>query len=114
MAWIVDTLASRYGWTKKQILEELYWEEMWEQVKVAANVITYEKNQELFFNYCIHATSKDAMKHWKDSPLPFPVKSNIKRRELHYGGLDQLPSHIRVKKVNLNNLNNLKKDGKQN
>jgi hypothetical protein len=78
-------------------------------VQVASNLSVYEKNQELFFNYCLHATSKDALKHWKDSPLPFPDKDKIiKRRELHYGGLDQLPRHIPVKKVKQ------KTNGKQN
>lgn len=94
-------MAGRYSWTKTYILEELYWEEVWELVVMASNLTVYEKNQELFFNYCLHATSKDAIKHWKDSPLPFPDINaiKIKRREPHYGGLDQLPGHIPVKKV---------------
>ena len=94
----------RYSWTKYYILEELYWEELWELVQVAANLSVYEKNQDLFFNYCLHAQTKDALKHWKDSPLPFPDISKLpkKRRERHYGGLDQLPSHIPVKRVTHN------------
>jgi hypothetical protein len=79
----------------------MYWEEVWEMVQVAANLSIYEKNQEMFFNYCLHAQSKDAMKHWKDSPLPFPDKiQEVSRREMHYGGLDQLPRHIPIKRVN--------------
>ncbi|MBW2994355.1 hypothetical protein KY315_02970 [Candidatus Woesearchaeota archaeon] len=110
--WVVDILATRYGWTKQYILEGLYWEEMWEQIEVASNLSAYENNQKRHFNFLLHAGSKEAVKNWKDSPLPFPDK-NIKRKKPHYGGLDQLPAHIQVKRVGFKKLKN-KKDGKQN
>ena len=103
--WIIDTLASRYGWTKHQILEEMYWEEVWEQVQVASNIMVYKTNQEMYFQFCLHAGSKDAIKNWKDSPLPFPDKAKeAKRKKPHYGGLDQLPQHIPVKRIDLDKL----------
>jgi hypothetical protein len=73
-------------------------------VEMASNLTVYERNQEFFFNYCLHATTKDAIKHWKDSPLPFPDRNApvIKRREPHYGGLDQIPQHIPVKRIKSN------------
>jgi len=113
LAWIVDTLAVRYGWTKYYIFEELYWEELWEVVQVAANSTVYEKNQDLFFNFCLHAGSKDAIKNWKDSPLPFPDKEIVVKK-LHYGGLDQLPGHVPVKRVSKKEAKQLKaqKNGK--
>ena len=95
----MDTLAVRYGWTKKYILQELYWEEVWELVQVASNSMVYEKNQDMFFQFCLHAQSKEAIKSWKDSPLPFPDKKSKKKINIHYGGLDQLPKHIPVKKI---------------
>jgi len=106
-------LARRYSWTKHYILEELYWEEVWELVKVASNSMALEKNQDMYFNFCLHAGSKDAIKNWKDSPLPFPEKQPENIRKPHYGGLDQLPRHIPVKKINLDNLKN-KSDGNKN
>ena len=72
-------------------------------MQVAANSITFEKNQDLYFQFCLHAGSKDAIKNWKDSPLPFPDK-DYKPRKPHYGGLDQLPKHIPVKRVDLRKL----------
>ena len=78
----------------------MYWEEVWEQVQIASNLITYQRNQEMYFQFCLHAGSKDAIRNWKDSPLPFPDKEiKGKKRKPHYGGLDQLPRHIPVKKT---------------
>lgn len=98
LSWIVDTLASRYGWTRQHILDDMYWEDVWEHLEIASNINTYERNQELYFQFCLHAGSKEAIKNWKDSPLPFPDKK-YKENKPHYGGLDQLPRHIPVKKL---------------
>lgn len=105
-------MASRYGWTKDVILNELYWEELWELVKVASNNLVYQRNQEMYFNFCLHAGSKDAIKNWKDSPLPFPDEDDTQeQKKLHYGGLDQLPLHIPVKRIKKDNK---KEDGNKN
>ena len=72
---------------------------------MAANCEAYEKNQDCKFNYMLHAQTKNASKNWKDFPLPFPSK---KAKQLHYGGLDQLPNHIPVKKINKNKNGNIK------
>ena len=83
----------------------MYWEEVWELVEVASNIMVYQKNQEMFFQFCLHAGSKEAIKSWKDSPLPFPDKDNtIVIKKPHYGGLDQLPNHIRPKRVGFDKL----------
>ena len=89
----------------------MYWEEVWEQVQIASNLITYQRNQEMYFQFCLHAGSKDAIRNWKDSPLPFPNEKNEAiRKKPHYGGLDQLPQHIPVKRINLDKLKS-KSDG---
>jgi hypothetical protein len=104
LSWALDILATRYGWTKKYIFESLYWEEFNEILEVAANNLVYEKNEERFFNFLLHAGSKDAVKSWKDSQLPFPDKDSIgKKKTAHYGGLDQMPRHVPIKKVKRKN-----------
>jgi len=84
------------------ILKGLYWEELWELVLVSANSMVYEKNQEQYFQFILHGGKP---KDWKDSPLPFPKERAVGRKP-HYGGLDQLPKHIPVKRVNLKNNGN--------
>jgi len=111
---MVDTLAVRYGWTKHYILESLYWEEVWELMQVASNAIAYEKNADMYFQFCLHAQSKDAIKNWKDFPLPFPDEEyeETSKPKPHYGGLDDLPRHIPVKRVDKETLNKLKNGNK--
>jgi len=87
LLWCIDTLASRYGWTRHYILEELYWEELWEHTKLAANYTAEEKNAEYRFQFMIHADKKQARK-WKDFPIPFPKKIPTK------SGVAQLPPHL--------------------
>jgi len=80
------------------ILKGLYWEELWELVMLCANSVAIEKNQDRYFQYVIHGGKQ---KDWKDSPLPF-AENVAKERKAHYGGLDQLPKHIKVKRINPN------------
>lgn len=88
-------MASRYGWTKKYVEEELYWEELWEYVVMAANFAAEEKNAEFKFHFMLHADKKSKGK-WKDAPLPYPNESPEEAIEGDLGGVSQLPSHIRV------------------
>ena len=87
LLWCIDALASRYGWTRHYILEELYWEELWDHTKLAANYTAEEKNAECRFQFMIHADKKQAGK-WKDFPIPFPEKIPTK------SGVNQLPPHL--------------------
>jgi hypothetical protein len=70
--WIIDSLASRYGWTKDYIENSLYWEELWSLVTVAANFTAEERNAEFKFHFMLHA-DKDSASKWKDLAIPFPV-----------------------------------------
>ncbi len=87
--WIIDLLATRYGWSLRDICD-LYWEELWEMVLTAANNNEFEKNQEYKFQFMLHTENPD---NWEDSPLPFPDK-NAKEKDIDLGGISQLPSHL--------------------
>lgn len=50
----------------------MYWEEVYEMYEYACNLNTLEKNESMQFNYLLHAQTKDAMKNWKDLPIPYP------------------------------------------
>ena len=89
--WCIDTLASRYGWTKKYMEEELYWENFCDLVQMAANFTADEKNAELKFHFMLHADKKSARK-WKDLPIPFPVKEG---KEVKNNGVSQLPPQLK-------------------
>ena len=91
LIWCIDVLASRYGWTRHYILEQLYWEELWEHVKTAANYSAEEKNAEMRFQFMTHADKKQARK-WKDLPIPFPKEKEIPMKNL--SGVSQLPPHL--------------------
>ena len=109
-SWIVDILATRYGWTNRYLEEELYWEEVWNLVQMAANFSAEEKNAEYKFHFMLHADEKAAAK-WKDLPLPFGRagdKDTFLRDALHdSGGTGQLGllaphipvSHLPTKKI---------------
>jgi hypothetical protein len=92
LTWCIDTLASRYGWTRNYCLKKLYWEEFWEHVKVCANFDAEEKNSELKFQFMLHATKKS---DWHDLPLPFPVDSKEAENNLgDKSGINQLPENL--------------------
>ena len=100
-------MAKRYGWTSKYIADELYWEELWELVQIAANYDSVEKNEEYHFLFSLHADKKSK---WKNLPLPFPnndkVAGRIPKNTADPGGTKQLPRHIKAaRRV-------IKKDGK--
>jgi hypothetical protein len=77
---IVDTLAKRYGWSYKTISEEMYWEQVWEMFELCCNREALEKNDEMKFQFMLHAQSKQALDSWKDSPIPFPNPEFAKLR----------------------------------
>jgi len=85
-------LASRYGWTRKYCLEEMYWEEFWEHVVVASNFTAEEKNAEFRFQFMLHATKKDVHK-WHDLPVPYPPDKSDKVVQ-DVSGISQLPASL--------------------
>jgi hypothetical protein len=82
----VDTLAKRYGWSHTEISENMYWENVYEMYEYASNLNTLEKNEQMKFNFLLHATSKEAVSSWKDLLIPFPDRDwkrpTRKRRKL--------------------------------
>jgi len=91
LIWCIDVLASRYSWTRSDILEGLYWEELWEHTKIAANYSAEEKNAGMRFQFMIHADKKQARK-WKDLPIPFPRKKGVPTKDI--SGVSQLPPYL--------------------
>ena len=70
---IVDTLAQRYGWGYKEISDEMYWEEVYELYEYASNCNILEKNEDMRFNFLLHAGSKEAINSWQDLLIPFQI-----------------------------------------
>jgi hypothetical protein len=68
-------LAHRYGWGYKDIAEGMYWEDVYETYEYASNCNVLEKNEEMKFNFLLHAGSKDAMNSWRDLLIPFPDRN---------------------------------------
>ena len=91
--WCIDVLASRYGWTRKYCLEELYWEEFWEHIIIASNLTVEEKNAEFKFQFMLQATSKD-VDNWHDLPLPFPIEESGVHEKRDISGISQLPTSL--------------------
>lgn len=100
-SWIIDVIAKRYGWTSQYIAEQLYWEELWEMVQLAANYDSVEKNEYYNLLFNLHADSKSK---WKDLPIPFPIKTgglegSIPKNTIDPTGIKQLPKHFKVGRV---------------
>lgn len=96
----MDVLATRYHWSRKDILEDLYWEELTRLVVFAANANVTEDNADRKFTFMLHVDKKGQRK-WKDAPLPFPKKKKRTEPTGHKGGLDQLeglPEKYRITK----------------
>jgi hypothetical protein len=91
--WCIDTLASRYGWTKSYCENELYWEEFFDLVQISANFSADERNAELKFHFMIHADKKSASK-WKDMPIPFPAEQED-NENVDVSGVSQLPLNLK-------------------
>lgn len=69
---MVHTLASEYGWSYATISDDMYWEDVYEMYELASNMGAIERNDEMRFNFMLHAQTKDALNKWKDLPIPFP------------------------------------------
>ena len=50
----------------------MYWEDTYEMYEYASNLDALEKNEDMKFQYMLHAQTKEALRSWKDSPIPFP------------------------------------------
>jgi len=73
----VDALSQRYGWEYNSILGDMYWEEVYEMYEYASNLQAIEKNEDMKFNFMLHAGSKEAIDNWKDLPIPYPDRNWI-------------------------------------
>ena len=93
LTWCIDVLASRYSWTRKSCLEELYWEEFWKHVIIAANFTAEERNAQMRFEFMLHADKKSARK-WQDLPIPFPPEKGETVESKSKSGISQLPSNL--------------------
>lgn len=65
-------MAKRYGWNYVDVAEKMYWEEVYEMYEIACNLNVIEKNEDMKFNFILHAQTKDAQDSWKDLPIPYP------------------------------------------
>jgi len=74
---LIDTLSKRYGWSTKNILEDMYWEEVYEMYEYASNLEVIERNEDMRFNYLLHAQTAKALNNWRDLPIPFPDRNWI-------------------------------------
>lgn len=74
---MIDVLAKRYGWSFTEIREEMYWEHVYEMYEYASNLEAMEKNEEMRFQFLLHAQTKEAVNSWKDLPIPFPDTSIV-------------------------------------
>jgi hypothetical protein len=83
-------LAQRYSWSRTHILEDLYWEELAEHVKYAANAIAQEENADRKFQFMLHADEKSRAL-WEDAQPPFPEEHDI---EYTGDGVNQLPENL--------------------
>jgi hypothetical protein len=76
----------------------MYWEELYAMYEYACNMQAIEKNEDMKFNFMLHAGSKDAIDKWKDIPVPYPDRGwlqNIKEESEN-----RLPSNIKQKFYN--------------
>lgn len=69
---MVDVLAKRYGWSFKQISEEMYWEDVYRYYEMACNLNTLERNDEMHFQFLLHAQTKEAANSWQEQEIPYP------------------------------------------
>ena len=75
--------------------ENLYWEDFWELIQMAANFAADERNAELKFQFMLHADKKSARK-WRDLPVPFPMdEKEIAETIKDKSGVSQIPSRLR-------------------
>ena len=56
----------------------MWWEDLYQMYIVACNLEVMETNDNMKFNFMLHAGSKDAIKKWQDLEIPFPSKDYMK------------------------------------
>lgn len=52
----------------------MYWEDVYKFYEIASNMDVLDSNEEMKFNYLLHAQTEDALKKWKDLTIPFPAR----------------------------------------
>ena len=92
---VVDILASRYGWSLKEISEDMYWEEVYEIYEYASNMEVIERNNEMKFNYILHTGTKEAITNWRNIMIPFPDRNWIPKQQNKPSLLRKLPKVMR-------------------
>ncbi len=91
---MVDTLAKRYGWFYNQIAYEMYWEDVYEMYEHAANMTVLEKDEEMQFQFSLHAMTKQKLKRL---PIPYPdpnfVREPQEQLKPKYAKIDNKVAH---------------------
>ena len=72
---IIDVLGKRYGWSFREVTEDMYWEDIYQMYEYSSNMETLENNEQMKFNYLLHAQTKDALNKWQDVPVPYPDRT---------------------------------------
>lgn len=94
----MDTLAKRYGWIYTDIADGMYWEEVYEMYEIACNLNTIEKNEDMKFNFILHAQTKDAQNSWVDLPIPYPDRNWNPPKQVEYDDLKKLSGRVAIKR----------------
>lgn len=94
---IVDVLAKRYSWSYSEISNNMYWEEVYEMYEYASNLDTLEKNEDMKFNFMLHATSKKALDSWQDAPIPYPDRNWKPPKPSEVDSVANLPQSFKTK-----------------
>ena len=78
----------------------MYWEEVYEMYEIACNLNTKEKNEEMKFNFILHAQTKEAQDSWVDLPIPYPSRdwNPPKYSEKEDNELIKLSNRIAIKR----------------
>lgn len=62
----------------------MYWEDVYSMYEYASNLDSLELNEQMKFQFMLHAQSKEAVSGWRDMPIPFPIKGTkrYKRKDM--------------------------------
>lgn len=91
---MVDTLAKRYGWAFSEVTQNMYWEEVYEMYETASNMEVMELNDDMKFNFMLHAGTKENMNKWEDIPIPYPARNWKSNKNKKKGIIDQLDTNL--------------------
>lgn len=75
----------------------MYWEDVYEMFEHASNLNILEKNDEMRFQFALHAASKN--NRWKNLEIPYPDKNYIKQLKEEvpkrkFSNIDQKVAHV--------------------